>query len=78
MDNTLKTVKVITDRETGRSRGFGFVTFGSEADAEAALQGMDGKVYLVSLNYRLGYICIIIVTFQFYEYLGSRWTCNQG
>lgn len=37
-------VRIITDRESGRSRGFGFVTFGSEADAEAALQGMDGKV----------------------------------
>ena len=40
----LKIVKIISDRETGRSKGFGFITFGSEADAEAALQGMDGKV----------------------------------
>lgn len=40
----IQDVRIITDRETGRSRGFGFVTFGSEADAEAALQGMDGKV----------------------------------
>ena len=35
--------KVITDRETGRSRGFGFVTFDSDSDATAALSEMDGK-----------------------------------
>lgn len=34
--------KVITERETGRSRGFGFVTFGAAEDAEAALSGMNG------------------------------------
>ncbi|MFN9813080.1 MAG: RNA recognition motif domain-containing protein, partial [Deltaproteobacteria bacterium] len=34
--------KVITDRETGRSRGFGFVTFGNDAHADAAVQQMDG------------------------------------
>jgi cold-inducible RNA-binding protein len=34
--------KVITDRETGRSRGFGFVTFTQGADGESAQQAMDG------------------------------------
>ncbi|MBX7196005.1 MAG: RNA-binding protein, partial [Sandaracinaceae bacterium] len=34
--------KVITDRETGRSRGFGFVTFGNDAHADAAVAQMDG------------------------------------
>lgn len=34
--------KVITDRETGRSRGFGFVTFQSGEDASAAIQEMNG------------------------------------
>ena len=34
--------RVITDRETGRSRGFGFVSYEDEAAAEAALQEMDG------------------------------------
>ncbi len=33
---------VINDRDTGRSKGFGFVTFASEADAQKALE-MDGK-----------------------------------
>ena len=34
---------ILTDRETGRSRGFGFVEMGSDADAQAAIQAMDGK-----------------------------------
>jgi cold-inducible RNA-binding protein len=35
-------VKVITDRETGNSRGFGFVTFANEAAALEAIRQMDG------------------------------------
>lgn len=34
--------KVITDRETGRSRGFGFVTFAEGAHADTAMQEMNG------------------------------------
>ena len=34
--------KVITDRETGRSRGFGFVTFTNDADAGKAIAEMNG------------------------------------
>jgi RNA recognition motif-containing protein len=36
-------VRVITDRETGRSRGFGFVEFDDSANAEKALQALDGQ-----------------------------------
>jgi RNA recognition motif-containing protein len=39
----LEDVKVITDRDTGRSRGFGFVTFASADDARKAMEQMDGK-----------------------------------
>ena len=35
-------VKVITDRDSGRSRGFGFVTFDDAADAETAIEKMNG------------------------------------
>ncbi|MCA9619389.1 MAG: RNA-binding protein [Myxococcales bacterium] len=40
----VRDAKVITDRETGRSRGFGFVEMGSRDDAQSAISGMDGAV----------------------------------
>jgi RNA recognition motif-containing protein len=36
-------VAVITDRDTGRSKGFGFVEFGNDAEAQAAIAGLNGK-----------------------------------
>ncbi len=36
-------VSVVTDRETGRSRGFGFVTYVEEESAKQAVQEMNGK-----------------------------------
>uniref|UniRef100_I1LJD0 RRM domain-containing protein n=2 Tax=Glycine subgen. Soja TaxID=1462606 RepID=I1LJD0_SOYBN len=35
--------KIINDRETGRSRGFGFVTFASENSMKDAIEGMNGQ-----------------------------------
>jgi RNA recognition motif-containing protein len=40
---TVSDVHLVTDRETGRTRGFAFVTMGSPDEAAKAIQGMDGK-----------------------------------
>jgi RNA recognition motif-containing protein len=34
--------KVITDRNTGRSRGFGFVTYNADEDADKAVSALNG------------------------------------
>lgn len=39
----LTSVKLITDRDSGRSRGFGFVEFINTADGEKAIQLLNGK-----------------------------------
>ncbi len=36
--------KVVTDRITGKSKGFGFVTFDSQTSADAGLQGMSNQM----------------------------------
>ena len=40
---TVESVAVITDRDTGRSKGFGFVEFNNDQEAQAAISGLNGK-----------------------------------
>ncbi len=37
------TAKIVTDKYTGKSRGFGFVEMPEKAEAEAAISGLNGK-----------------------------------
>ena len=39
----VSSAKVMMERETGRSKGFGFVEMGSDAEAQAAIAGLHGK-----------------------------------
>ncbi len=39
----VSSAKVMMDRETGRSKGFGFVEMGSDAEAQSAINGMNGQ-----------------------------------
>jgi RNA recognition motif-containing protein len=50
---TVKRAYIITDRQTGRSKGFGFVEMSSDAEAQAAINALDGKEcggYTVKVN----------------------------
>jgi RNA recognition motif-containing protein len=40
---SVSSAKVITDKETGRSRGFGFVEMASDDEANAAMKGLNNK-----------------------------------
>ena len=40
---TVESATIIEDRETGRSRGFGFIEMGSKAEGENAIAQLDGK-----------------------------------
>jgi RNA recognition motif-containing protein len=40
---TVESAEIISDRETGRSKGFGFVQMGTDDEAAAAIAGMNGK-----------------------------------
>lgn len=41
----VESVKIITDRDTGQSKGFGFVEMGSDSEAHAAIDGLNGQDY---------------------------------
>ena len=40
---TVESAQVITERDTGRSKGFGFVEMSSNGEAQAAIAALDGK-----------------------------------
>jgi len=40
---TVDSAKVIMDRDSGRSKGFGFVEMGTDEEAQAAISALDGK-----------------------------------
>jgi RNA recognition motif-containing protein len=42
---TVKSAKVITDRDTGRSKGFGFVEMSTAAEAQSAITALNGSAF---------------------------------
>ena len=42
---SVSSAKVMMERDTGRSKGFGFVEMGSDAEAQAAISGVNGQQY---------------------------------
>jgi RNA recognition motif-containing protein len=40
---TVDSARVIMDRDSGRSKGFGFVEMGNDAEAKAAIEGLNGQ-----------------------------------
>lgn len=40
---TVRSVHIISDRDTGQSKGFGFVEMGNDEEAKAAIEALDGK-----------------------------------
>jgi len=42
---SVSSAKVMMERDTGRSKGFGFVEMGSDAEAQAAISGMNGQQF---------------------------------
>ena len=43
MFGTVEDAYIVTDRQTGKSKGFGFVVMSSETEAQAAIESLNGK-----------------------------------
>ena len=57
MFGTVEDAYIVTDRQTGRSKGFGFVIMSSETEAQAAIEALNGKLcgeYTVIVNHAKG------------------------
>lgn len=74
--------KVIVDRETGRSRGFGFVNFNDETAATAAISEMDGKVCIECSNsvfvYDICFCLLVNLMLLGFEISGPEWSKHSG
>lgn len=61
------------DERVGRTKGFGFVTFETEAEAQNAIKGLDGKVfylpYINSLLHALGSFLLLFLTIFLFIWL---------
>lgn len=55
--NSCFAAKIVTDRLSDRSKGFGFVTLASQDEAENAIEDMKGKVIIKS---NLGLTCSLL------------------
>ncbi|KAG8096534.1 hypothetical protein GUJ93_ZPchr0013g34618 [Zizania palustris] len=47
--------RLVRDNQTGRPKGFGFVRYSSQAEAQKAVKAMDGRVYPLLIMHYLGY-----------------------
>lgn len=72
--------RVITDRDTGRSRGFGFVNFSDGDSAKSALEGMDGQVCLpifpINCTKQLSPVQMPVIVFSLLS--GIEWEEHPG
>lgn len=71
------TARVITDRDSGRSRGFGFVNYSSDESANKALSAMDGQVRSRNpyIFFSFFFMAFNYIFLQFFPHLScSNWT----
>ncbi|KAJ0451904.1 putative RNA recognition motif domain, nucleotide-binding alpha-beta plait domain superfamily [Helianthus annuus] len=59
-------VRVVYDRGSGRSKGFGFVTYGSMDEVNKAIDSMDGLVSIVLYKHLIySYVCFLHLNFSY-------------